>query len=342
MTYDDFEPLYERWIGGGPGGFVKRFLYSILLGVFVLGLHFLVIEDQLFDNYGWILFLIIIVASFSLFFATHTFKRLFPQLNNHLTDTQKEAFLSDVDNYLSDKVFLSYGVLFGALNSLIGIVFGIPDLYETILDQSVLMLGYFLAGFVCGLALSGIVGVTRTLSNLFLSEHSFLDYTSHDKCGGTQFVGRALLIFSIVTLAVGLLIASYISYTSWAQKESILVNVIYFSWIALPYVASVFVLLIPAISINKLLTKYKISQDEKLSNQIAGIFQELETEGISGERKRELYADYEFQTQMRATLHQMRTWPFGIGTNSTYFLSVGASLFGTVTNIQSWVPATPA
>lgn len=342
MTYDDFKPLYERWMGGGPGGFVNKFLYSILLGIFVLGLHFLIIEDQLFENYGWILSLIIIVASLSLFFATHTFKRLFPRLNNYLTDEQKEAFISDVEKYLSDKIFLFYGFLFGVLNSLMGIAFGLPDLYETILNQSVLILGYFLAGFVCGLALSGIVGVTRTLSNLFVTEHSFLDYTSHDKCGGTQFVGWALLTFSLVTLVVGLLITSYISYTSWTQKDFVLVNVLYFGWIALPYVASVFVLIIPAISINKLLTKYKISQDKKLSNQIAEIFQELESEGISGERKQELYADYEFQTQMRATLHQMRTWPFGVGTNSTYFLSVGASLFGTVTNIQSWVPATPA
>ena len=62
MTYYDFEPFYERWIKFGSSSFINKFLFSIFLGLFILGLHFLAIDNKLFSNYGWILSLIIIEA----------------------------------------------------------------------------------------------------------------------------------------------------------------------------------------------------------------------------------------------------------------------------------------
>jgi len=336
MTYDDFKPFYERWIGCSSGAFVRKFLFSIFIGAFVLGVHYFGIGSKVFDNFGWILSLILMVASFSLFYATHTFRMLLPRLDTRLSETQQVMFLSDIQKYLNDKNFLMYGVSFGALNSIIGFSFGLPDLYDPELSTIILIFCYFLAGFVCGLALSGIVGVIRCISNIFVNETALLDYTSHDKCGGTQFIGWALLVFSMVTLSVGMLITLYISFTDWNDK-TFAVNILYFSWIGLPYIASLIVLVVPALSINKLLTKYKLEQDKKLSDLINQIFHELESNEGTGERKAELYADYEFQTNMRKTLHEMRTWPFSIGTNSAYFISVGASVFSTASSIQSWL-----
>lgn len=338
MTYDHFKPFYCRLISSRNNGFVEKFLFSFFLGLVVLCLHFIAIDNIVFHNYGWILSFIITIASLSLYYATFTFKRLFPLLNNYLEEKEKKSFLFNVKKDLSDSLFIFYGFIFAILNCFMGIIFGLPQIYESLFDKIVIISSYFLAGFICGVALCGIVGVSNVITNLFLTdEHSFVDYTADDKCGGTQFIGWALITFSLVTLIVGVLISSYISFTCWENKDSLLVNLFYYGWICLPYIASIFVLIIPSISINKLLTRYKIEENQKLSDRITEIFLELENKNISAERKDELYRDYQFQKNMRATLYQMRTWPFGFGANLTYFLSICGSIFGAVTNINNWL-----
>ena len=113
-------------------------------------------------------------------------------------------------------------------------------------------------------------------------------------------------------------------------------DILYASWIVLPYIASVFVLVVPAISINRSLSRYKIEKDRRFTESIKSIFEELERKDVTAERKSELYADYDFQTNMRKELHEMRTWPFSAGTNSTYFFSLASSFFATYTSVSSW------
>jgi ABC-type multidrug transport system fused ATPase/permease subunit len=336
VTYDDFSPFYE--IGGKniQGGFVGKVLFSIFLGVLVLGMHFLVIGRTVFVNYGWVLSIIIVAASLSLFYATHTFRMLLPKLGVRLSKEQTDKFMSSIHIYLSDKGFILYGIFFGVMNSLMGLSFGLPEVYDSIQGTSVILFGYFVAGFVCGLALSGIIGVTKCIKEISNDNDSFFDYTSQDKCGGTRFIGWSLLVFSIVTLIVGGLITIYISFTVWDHKDFIVVKMLYSGWILLPYIASIFVLVVPAISINKSLTKYKMEKDKKFTESIKSIFDELERKDISAERKSELYADYEFQTNMRKELYEMRTWPFSVGTNSTYLVSVGSSIFTTYSSVTNW------
>lgn len=337
MTYKDFYPFYERGVETILGGFMGRVLFAMALGVAVLGIHYLGIGRAVFANYGWILSIIVVVAGLSLFYATHTFRMLLPKLAGRLSREQQAGFLSLVKVHLSDKKFFISGLVFGALNILMGVAFGLPAVYHALTAKVSVLTGYFVAGFVCGLAVWGIIGVTRCISAIAEDNESFFDYTSHDKCGGTQFIGWALLVFSTVTLVVGVLISVYISFTDWRHKGSIIVEVLYAGWIMLPYIASVFVLVVPAISINRSLSRYKIEKDRKFTESIRSIFGELERKDISLERKSELYADYEFQTNMRKELHEMRTWPFSVGTNSTYFFSLASSGFATYESVTKWL-----
>ncbi|HEX7027965.1 MAG TPA: hypothetical protein VF268_12045 [Gammaproteobacteria bacterium] len=336
MTYDDFCPFYEKGIAR-MGGFVGKVLFSISLGAAVLAIHYLGIGKTVFENYGWILSIIVLVASLSLFYATHTFRMLLPKLAGCMHTEQQARLMSLVASYLSDRRFVISGLVFGCLNSLMGLLFGLPDVYDSAWKVASILTGYFIAGFVCGLALCGIVGVAKCISAISNNNESLFDYTSHDKCGGTQFIGWALLVFSVVTLIVGVLITLYISFTQWEYKRSAIVNVFYASWIVLPYVASIFVLVVPAISINKSLARYKIEKDKRFAGSITAIFDELERNDVSPGRKSELYADYEFQTRMRKELHEMRTWPFSIGTNSTYFFTLASSAFATITSVNKWL-----
>ncbi|PTN08111.1 hypothetical protein [Nitrosomonas aestuarii] len=341
MAYDDFCPFYERAFKNIRGGFMEKVLVSLLLGASILVIHYLSIGTVVFDEKGWILSIIITVASLSLFFATHTFRMLLPQLGQRLKPNERDKLIVSINNYLSDRKFLLGGMTFGFLNSLMGVLFGLPDIYDSILDKAVILGSYFIAGFICGVALSGIVGVTKCINSFSKNLEPIFDYTSQDKCGGTRFIGWALLIFSTVTLVVGVLITVYISITEWKYKSEVYVSILYASWILLPYIASIFVLLVPAISINKSLNRYKLDKEKKLSESIKLLFNELENKDISPERKSELYLDYQFQTNMRKELHEMRTWPFSIGTNSTYFLSVASSFYTTYESVNSWFPTPP-
>lgn len=338
MTYDDFNPFYEKLSKTYFSGFIGKLLFSIFLSILVLGLHYISIGSKVFVNYGWVLSVIIIVACLSLFYATHTFRMLIPKFGSRLSSGSKKRFISHIHRYLNNKTFIAYAATFGVLNLCMGILFKLPEVYATPLDKITIVSSYFLAGFVCGLALAGIMGVTKCISNVFEYDGYFLDYTAHDNCGGTQFIGWSLLIFSLVTLSVGILITFYMSSTEWYGTHTVFVNILYFSWVTLPYIASLIILIVPAISINNRLTKYKLEQDKKLSKIIKELFSELEGVDVSSDRRKELYADYEFQTNMRRTLHEMRTWPFSVGTNSTYFISLLVSAFGTVSNVRSWLP----
>lgn len=336
MTYNDFCPFYEKGVETILGGFMGRVLFAMALGVVVLCIHYLGIGRTVFANYGWVLSVIVTVACLSLFYATHTFRMLLPELTGRLSHEREAGFLALIRVHLSDRKFLIAGLVFGLLNSLMGVAFGLPGAYDTLPEKVSILTGYFVAGFVCGLALGGIIGVTQCISAIVDDNESFFDYTSQDQCGGTQFVGWALLVFSTVTLAVGVLITVYISLTAWEHKGSFIVNVLYASWIVLPYIASIFVLVVPAISINKSLVRYKIEKDGRLTESIRSIFDELERKDITPERKSELYADYEFQTHMRKELHEMRTWPFSVGANSTYFFSMASSCFATYESATGW------
>jgi len=341
MRYDDFCPFYERGIGNIRRGFIGKVLISIFLSVAVLGAHYFAIGREVFVNFGWTLSIIIMVASLSLFYATHIFRMLLLKLEGFLCQEKKDKLILLISIHLSDKRFIFSGLVFGILNSLMGEWFGLPKIYDSILDESILLAGYFVTGFVCGMALNGIVGVTKCITNIADVKSTIFDYTSHDKCGGTQFIGWALLVFSSVTLVVGVLITVYISFTEWQHKDYIVVNMLYVCWVTLPYVASVFVLIVPAISINRSLTNYKMEKDREFTESIKLIFDELESNNVTPERKSELYADYEFQTNMRKELYQMRTWPFSVGINTTYFLSVGSSIFTTYSSLNSWFISVP-
>jgi hypothetical protein len=336
MTYNDFYPFYERGVERILGGFMGRVLFAMVLGVAVLWIHYLGIGRAVFENYGWVLTIIVMVACLSLFYATHTFRMLLPELAGRLSREREAGFLALIRVHLSDRKFFISGLVFGALNSLMGMAFGLPAVYDTLPAKAFILMGYFVAGFVCGLALWGIIGVTRCISAVTDDSESFFDYTSQDQCGGTQFIGWELLVFSTVTLVVGVLITVYISLTEWEHKGSFIVNVLYAGWIVLPYIASIFVLVVPAISINKSLVRYKIEKDGRLTESIRSIFRELERKDIAPERKSELYVDYEFQTNMRKELHRMRTWPFSVGANSTYFFSLASSCFATYESVTGW------
>lgn len=342
MDYNSFIPFYER-IPYLSNNFVSKVLFSFFWGGTVLVAHFLSINFMVFKNFGWVLSVIITVACLALFYATHTFRSLLPQLEARLSSMDQAVFKNAISQHLSDNKFVIFGLFSGTLNCIIGYLFGLPLIYACgyLITKVVVFLAYFFAGFVCGLAFLGIVGVIQCLSMLAKKMDDFFDYTSRDGCGGTLFLGEALVLFSCATLIVGVLISVYISKTAWTNKSNDLITLIYWGWMFLPFLMSFFVLFVPAISINSALNNYKLKNEVRFTKKLASILNKLEKDKLSSEEIATLYDEYEFQIKMRTQLHEMRTWPFGMSANFAYFLTVATSGSASVTSAIDWIKSIP-
>ena len=77
-----------------------------------------------------------------------------------------------IENFLTDKTMIRFGLAFGALNCSLGLFYGVW--YEELVLNISLALQIFLVGFIAGLAISGIVGILRVIRYLTTSSDAHL------------------------------------------------------------------------------------------------------------------------------------------------------------------------
>jgi hypothetical protein len=213
-----FHPFYERWVAWVPGYVIGPLLLSIVLGLAFLGAHYAAGDAKIFRDWSWLLALLITTAALALYHATYTLRGLLPEMSLRLaprgggndaeTSPGDSIFMRPLNKILSDRNFMLAGAFFGLLNCLMGYLFGLPR--AGAVEHGTLMFGFFLAGFVCGMAAWGIYGVTVMVAAFAREAGPGLDYTAPDHCGGVQFLGEGLVTFASVTLIVGVMISVFI------------------------------------------------------------------------------------------------------------------------------------
>lgn len=334
---NSFRPFYE-WI---PDQFsiplIFKLLLSMILGFLFFGPHFRIVGENVLTDWSWVLCLIIVTAMISLYYATHTFRAMFPQmyvlLQTPESTTVDSAYMDKVKHYLSDKWFFRFGILGAVLNCGVGWFLGVPYV-----DPGPILttyLGLFIAGFVCGMAFGGIIGVVITLAN-FLDSQLAVDYTNPDECGGFLFIGEALIKFSGVTLIVGMLVSLYIVAVKWEWEGSaaVLAPALMWIWIALPFLASLTILLAPASRANKALMNHKIRKEVELALALDKARDALRQAGTDAERREELRGEIEYYGELRAQLHRMRAWPFNTQTNIKFVILFVGNAFVAIESIR--------
>lgn len=321
MRQLNFQPFFERAVAGDENSFTGKVVFSVLIGFNYLIIHSISIGQAVFDQWGWLLSVIITVAMLSLYFATHTLRHLLVEINVRIDTKASVALSRIIKQTLNDKRFIRWGISFGLLNCCVGGIFGIPQDYVTILQKLVIYSGYFTAGFVCGMAVLGIYGVSLLIATFaYKAKHPF-DFTFPDGCGGTLFLGEAIAIFSLVTFTVGVLITAYILKAPWIRNDNDGVILLKYMWIAFPYIMALVALLAPAIPISTQLKKYKQERDLYFQNKLDAIRNKLELSELTADELKLLRAEYSYQLEERARLHKMRTWPYGLGVNIQYLLA---------------------
>lgn len=318
LTANSFQPFYERFPNRFPIPFVVKLLISLLLGFLFLAPHYRVVGEDLLEDWSWLLCVVIVTAMITLYYATHTFRSMFRQLNVRLQTQEPalidKAYFNKVRHYLSDKMFILFGLLFAVLNCGVGWSLCIP--YEDQWAIATTYLGFFISGFVCGMAVCGIRGVVITLDE-YLSHEPKVEYTNPDGCGGFLFFGDALIVFAGVTLVVGLLISLYILEFLWCPIEQsfAMPRVVMWLWIALPFMLSLTILLTPASRANRSLMNHKIQKEVELALAFEKAREALGQAGMDANRREELRQEIDYYGKLRTQLHNMRSWPFNTQSN---------------------------
>ncbi|HEV2884473.1 MAG TPA: hypothetical protein VGW36_06415, partial [Pyrinomonadaceae bacterium] len=107
------------------------------------------------------------------------------------------------------------------------------------------------------------------------------------------------------------------------------INAAKWFWIAFPFVLSLLVLLAPAAEINRVLTEYKVAEEDKIDARIARLRLDLDSEDAT---KSDLARkNLEYYSKVRSEIYQMRTWPFGLSSSVEY-----AAMFATNAGAIVW------
>jgi hypothetical protein len=199
-----------------------------------------------------------------------------------------------------------------------------------------ILFGYFLVGFVGGMGVIGIYGVFVAISVFSRELKPSLDFTAPDNCGGTQFIGEALVVFSSVTMIAGVMISIYIVETNWSVDHTGWVIALRYFWIVFPYVMSLIILITPAIPLHIELRRYKLEQENLLKSRLAAIRRSLEDSQFDRANRKELRDDHEFGQNVRRELHKMRLWPYGISASSKYIIILIANSIATFNTFSGW------
>lgn len=308
-------PFFVRWLPATASGLLTKVGFSLTFGLAFLLLHYAagVISGRQAD-WSWLLAMLLVVASLCVFYATHVLWNLFEEMTYRLGGD--DSFLSRARAFLTDRRFVCMGFVFGFANCAFGASFGIPEQYESLAFVTIL-LGYFGAGFVCGLGLCGIYGVLLAVSGFARALTSpppgalGLDYRAPDRCGGISFVGEAVTAFASVTLITGIMISVYILTESWSTLAGSEWSWRKSVWIGWPYLATAIVFLGPIAEIHVVLRQYKRKVDRFLQMDLATSLRESMDPGVDKAQREVLHARLSQLTELRSDLHRMRTWPVG-------------------------------
>lgn len=335
MDDSKFLPFYDRLTPRFAGNIVGKILVSALLGLAFLTVHYLIIGNKVFEDWSWFLSALISTTMLCLYYATHTLRIIFPEMDMRLGVAGDEIYMNPLKRILSDRNFIRAGLSFGLLNCVFGYLFGLP--YVEVHAVLTILCGYFLAGFVCGMAAFGIYGVSVSISAFAKKAKASFDFTSPDRCGGTLFLGDALVVFGSVTLTVGVMISVYILKTDWTGGTKWWIASLQCFWIAFPYVMSFIALFAPAVPLNKALREYKMEQEVALRDQLTQIRKHLGETQPDATQGKDWRERYEFQQGIRKDLHTMRTWPYDLSTKLNYLVVLVPNLSASVHSALTWI-----
>ena len=99
---------------------------------------------------------------------------------------------------------------------------------------------------------------------------------------------------------------------------------------------SLAVLALPALKINKVLRDYKFRSEGELQKKLVTLQNEIENPEIDSKVRKEKQDIYNYFSERRKELYDMRTWPFSAGANVKFLSVISVNLCTTVAGSYKW------
>ena len=321
-------PFYEKFINQLKVPFyLGGMLFCLPFLAFHIFLGMLFKVDTLTD-WSWILSLLMGYTFILLVWNTQHLRKLTLNLF-HFNESEIERFhttiIKQLEGILSNKRLLGYGFFFGGINTSFGVIYGIWYVNSYLVAS--IMLQFFVEGFICGMAVCGIVGVVKLISTFSGQNEIAINYRDPDKCGGISKIGNTLLQFSITTLSVGVLISLYIYLSPWTHRAQPIVKYSIYGWMAFPHFAAISVLLLPMLKLHHMLEKFKTLYDRLISRQCGSIRNELISKLMHSTDPKDflhyIFAviHYNQMTDLHSKVNNLCTWPFDSRSGLIYIVS---------------------
>jgi len=290
----NFYPFYDPYSDSGGLGYGSKLGISLGFGVGYALLQYYALADKMvfFSENCWILALIISTSSFALFVATDVFR-------NNLTVMRKiegkyVVSLKVVDEWMSDRWLLLAGFIFGAANTTVGHLLGVPSVFfESTSSLVMVYIGFFLGGFTSGMGLLAIAAVIVLYLKFAPSLQYTLNPSDPDGNGGIKKLGDSLWFFGGLIGAVGVLVSIHMFGVTWTAMHKQYVQFVFLFWVSLPYVLAVSIVLIPGLAVRRQVSNFKAYKSGELKQEKVKLyssyrqFESKEDEEIISE-KREL------------------------------------------------------
>ena len=90
------------------------------------------------------------------------------------------------------------------------------------------------------------------------------------------------------------------------------------SWMAVPYLLSLLVLVGPALEIHRALNSYKLSREQALKEELKELRTKIGDTSLSAAEHTATREDYEFRSKLREQVNALQTWPFRTGSLLKY------------------------
>ena len=309
----NFYPFYDPYSDSGGLGYGSKLGISLGFGAGYALLQYYSLPDKLvfFSENCWILALIISTASFALYVATDVFRDNLSAMRE--IEGEYAGSLKVVDEWMSDKWLLLAGFVFGAANTTVGHLLGVPSVFfESTSSLTMIYFGFFLGGFASGMGLLAITAVIVLYLKFAPSLQYTLDPNDPDGNGGIKKLGDSLWFFGGLIGAVGVLVSIHMFGVSWTFMHKPYVQFVFLFWISLPYVLAVSIVLIPGLAVRRQVSYFKSYKSDQLKQEKVKLyssykhFESKEDEEIILEKK-ELGEKLERIQNELETLKKMRT-----------------------------------
>ena len=129
-----------------------------------------------------------------------------------------------------------------------------------------------MAGFSAGMGVWAITAVIVLYLKFAPNLQHSLDPNNPDGNGGIKKLGDSLWFFAILTFVLGVLISIYMFGVQWEFMYKGYVRLLFFVWLALPYLIAISIVLVPGLAVRRQVNQYKSYKIGQLKQQKAQFY----------------------------------------------------------------------